>query len=75
MTREMGKERGRVFDGGMGGGGTSSPPGKPLWVHITGLLMFKWQGPYLHSDMLSHGEGKKRTLTLRATLWRGEFSF
>lgn len=32
----------------------------PLWVYKTGLLMLKWQGLYLHSDMLSNGGGGKK---------------
>lgn len=44
--------------------GESSPPGKPLWVYKTGLLMFKWKGLYLHSDMLSNGGGKKENDSL-----------
>lgn len=61
MTKKTGKEAGRAFDGGIEGG-ESSPPGKPLWVYKTGLLIFKWQSLYLHSDMLSNGGGKKRNI-------------
>lgn len=48
MTRETEKECGKT-----------SPLGKTLWVYKTGLLMFKWQGLYHHSDMLPNGGVKK----------------
>lgn len=37
--------------------GEFSPAGNPLRVHKAGLLMLKFRGLYLHSDMLSNGGG------------------
>lgn len=38
-------------------GGEFSPAGNPLRVYKAGLLMLKFRGLYLHSDMLSNGGG------------------
>lgn len=45
-------------------GWRTSPPGKPLWVYKTGLLMFRWQGQHLHSDKLPNGGEKKQKHSL-----------
>lgn len=55
----------------MGGG---SPPGKLLWVYKSGLLMFKWQSLYLHSDMLSNGGGEKKLEKREREMFSGQHS-
>lgn len=54
----MGKEEGRAFDGGIEGEKVLHQANHSGFIK-TGLLMFKWQGLYLRSDMLPNGGGKK----------------
>ena len=57
------KEGGRAFDGGIEGEKVLHQENHSGFIK-TGLLMFKWQGLYLCSDMLPNGGGKKEKHSL-----------